>query len=81
MGPILDTIAVSHVVDGTIHEESGKHVSVYNTLYCILQGSVASPPRLPYTPLCPLAQLAIALPSSSSHLKKEREREKKVQMK
>jgi hypothetical protein len=46
VGPILDTVAISLIVEGMIREESGRHVSIYNTFYCILQGFVASSPWL-----------------------------------
>jgi hypothetical protein len=46
MGPVLNTVVVSHVVEGTLCEESRGHVNAYNDLYCILQGSIASLPRL-----------------------------------
>jgi hypothetical protein len=46
MGPILNTVTVSRDVEGTMCEELVRHVSIYNTLYCILQGSIASPPQL-----------------------------------
>jgi hypothetical protein len=46
VGSILDMVVVSHVVEGMMCEESGRHVSVYITLCCVLQGSSALPPRL-----------------------------------
>jgi hypothetical protein len=46
VGPILDMVVVFHVVEGMMCEESGRCVSVYNTLYCVLQGFAALPPRL-----------------------------------
>jgi hypothetical protein len=36
MGSILNTVVISHVVEGAICEESRRRVSVYITLYCIL---------------------------------------------
>jgi hypothetical protein len=44
--PILATVVVSHAVEGQICKESRRRVRVYNTVYCILQGPIASPPRL-----------------------------------
>jgi hypothetical protein len=46
VGPILDTVVVSCDVEGTMRGESGRRVSVYNTLYYVLQGSIASHPQL-----------------------------------
>jgi hypothetical protein len=46
VGPILDMVVIPHAVEGTMCEESGRHVSIYNALYCILQGSATSPPQL-----------------------------------
>jgi hypothetical protein len=36
----------SHVVEGTMREESGRRVSIYNALCCVLHGSIASLPQL-----------------------------------
>jgi hypothetical protein len=46
MGPILDTVVIYRSVEGMLCEESRGRVSVYNALYCILKGSIASLPRL-----------------------------------
>jgi hypothetical protein len=46
VGSILDTVVISRDVKGTTCGKSGRCVSVYNTIYDVLQGSVASPPRL-----------------------------------
>jgi hypothetical protein len=46
VGPILDRVVVSHDVKGMTCDETGRHVSIYNALYCILQGPVSSLPRL-----------------------------------
>jgi hypothetical protein len=46
VGPILDTVVISHTVEATLCKESKGHVNIYNVLYCVLQGSIASPPRL-----------------------------------
>jgi hypothetical protein len=46
VGSILDMVVISCDVKGTMCGKSGRCVSVYNTIYDILQGSVASPPRL-----------------------------------
>jgi hypothetical protein len=46
MGPVLDTIVVSCVVAGMMCEELGRYVNIYNTLFYVLQGSIASPPQL-----------------------------------
>jgi hypothetical protein len=46
VGPILDIVVVSRDVVGMMCEESGRRVNVYNAFYCVLQGSVALPPRL-----------------------------------
>jgi hypothetical protein len=46
VGPVLDTVVVSCVVAGMMCEELGRRVNIYNTLFYVLQGSIASPPRL-----------------------------------
>jgi hypothetical protein len=46
MGPILDTVVISCDLMGMMCEESGRRVNIYNTIYCVLQGSVALPRRL-----------------------------------
>jgi hypothetical protein len=44
--PILNMVVISRTVEGMIYEESGRRASVYNALYCILQGIIALLPWL-----------------------------------
>jgi hypothetical protein len=43
--PVLDMVAISLSVEGVVCEEQEGSVSIYNVLYCILQGSGVSRPR------------------------------------
>jgi hypothetical protein len=82
-------VAVSLGVEGMVCEEQEGCVNVYNTLYCILQGSRVSPSRF-LTPrglennrslLCTLASAhipVVTFPSLSYRLKKKGKASKKM---